>query len=248
MLESANAPTRGLGVDASRSLTLSVMLYNLTIQDLHNGVLNWAKRYLPAKTSIDWSLPFFSMVDYFSKILVLVLIYWIGNLIEHNRIRITFRRHIWCDASFTCFKLIPFYCTSTRYSHYIRIILFYSILVLFILSFSLFTNMYSLNNVGPMTEQLFGPGRFLASYLVAGASGNLLSAMNRCVCVCVCIVYALCTHCVRIVYVVCTVRVVTQSYAYIITTHYNIAIFYFPYQYIVIIVWQQPPLTVSQKI
>ena len=121
-------------------------------------------------------------------------------------------------------------------THIIFVLFYYSILVLFILSFSLFTNMYSLNNVGPMTEQLFGPGRFLASYLVAGASGNLLSAMNRCVCVCVCIVYALCTHCVRIVYVVCTVRVVTQSYAYIITTHYNIAIFYFPYQYIVIIV------------
>jgi len=38
--------------------------------------------------------------------------------------------------------------------------------------------MYSLNNVGPMTEQFFGPGRFVASYLVAGASGNLLSAMK----------------------------------------------------------------------
>merc|ERR1711924_570719 len=45
--------------------------------------------------------------------------------------------------------------------------------------YHLFTNMYSLNNVGPMTEQFFGPGRFVASYLVAGASGNLLSAMKR---------------------------------------------------------------------
>jgi len=44
--------------------------------------------------------------------------------------------------------------------------------------YHLFTNMYSLNNVGPITEQVFGPGRFLASYLVAGASGNLLSAMK----------------------------------------------------------------------
>mmetsp|Transcript_22768 Transcript_22768/g.25411 ORF Transcript_22768/g.25411 Transcript_22768/m.25411 type:complete len:384 (+) Transcript_22768:154-1305(+) len=44
--------------------------------------------------------------------------------------------------------------------------------------YHLFTNMYSLNNVGPITEQVFGPGRFLASYLVAGASGNLLSAIN----------------------------------------------------------------------
>jgi len=41
--------------------------------------------------------------------------------------------------------------------------------------------MYSLKNVGPMTENLFGPGRFLATYMVAGASGNLLSAMKRCV-------------------------------------------------------------------
>lgn len=38
-------------------------------------------------------------------------------------------------------------------------------------------NMYSLTNVGPMTEQLFGPGRFLVSYLVSGAAGNLLSAI-----------------------------------------------------------------------
>ncbi|VEU33449.1 unnamed protein product [Pseudo-nitzschia multistriata] len=38
--------------------------------------------------------------------------------------------------------------------------------------------MFSLNNVGPMTEQAYGSGRFLASYLVAGASGNLLSAIK----------------------------------------------------------------------
>mmetsp|Transcript_79563 Transcript_79563/g.161207 ORF Transcript_79563/g.161207 Transcript_79563/m.161207 type:complete len:394 (+) Transcript_79563:178-1359(+) len=44
--------------------------------------------------------------------------------------------------------------------------------------YHLFTNMYSLSNVGPMTEQMFGPGRFLATYLVSGASGNLLSAMK----------------------------------------------------------------------
>ncbi len=49
------------------------------------------------------------------------------------------------------------------------------------LFFSLFTNSYSLNNVGPITEQVFGPGRFLATYLVSGATGNLLSAMKRCV-------------------------------------------------------------------
>ena len=47
--------------------------------------------------------------------------------------------------------------------------------------FSLFTNSYSLNNVGPITEKVFGPGRFLATYLVSGATGNLLSAYNRCV-------------------------------------------------------------------
>lgn len=44
--------------------------------------------------------------------------------------------------------------------------------------YHLFTNSYSLNNVGPITEQVFGPGRFLATYLVSGATGNLLSAMN----------------------------------------------------------------------
>ena len=44
--------------------------------------------------------------------------------------------------------------------------------------YHLFTNMYSLNNVGPTTEQLFGSGRFILSYLVAGASGNYLSALK----------------------------------------------------------------------
>jgi membrane associated rhomboid family serine protease len=37
-------------------------------------------------------------------------------------------------------------------------------------------NMYSLKNVGPIAEQYIGPGRFIMSYLVAGACGNLLSA------------------------------------------------------------------------
>jgi len=44
--------------------------------------------------------------------------------------------------------------------------------------FHLMTNMYSLNNLGPVTEQFFGPGRFLATYLVSGVSGNLLSAIK----------------------------------------------------------------------
>lgn len=44
--------------------------------------------------------------------------------------------------------------------------------------YHLFTNMYSLNNVGPTTEQLFGSGRFIVSYLVAGAAGNYLSALK----------------------------------------------------------------------
>lgn len=44
--------------------------------------------------------------------------------------------------------------------------------------YHLFTNMYSLNNVGPTTEQLFGSGRFLISYFVAGATGNFLSAVK----------------------------------------------------------------------
>jgi len=39
-------------------------------------------------------------------------------------------------------------------------------------------NMYSLRNIGPDVEKLFGPGRFLATYLGAGICGNLLSAIN----------------------------------------------------------------------
>lgn len=42
----------------------------------------------------------------------------------------------------------------------------------------LFTNLYSLNNVGPDVEKLFGPGRFLATYLVSGITGNLFSALQ----------------------------------------------------------------------
>lgn len=44
--------------------------------------------------------------------------------------------------------------------------------------YHLFTNMYSLNNIGQMTEKLFGPGRYLAMYLVSGATGNLLSSFQ----------------------------------------------------------------------
>lgn len=44
--------------------------------------------------------------------------------------------------------------------------------------YHLFTNMYSLRNVGQSTEQMFGPGRYMAGYLVAGAAGNLLSAVQ----------------------------------------------------------------------
>lgn len=39
-------------------------------------------------------------------------------------------------------------------------------------------NTYSLQNIGPEVEKLFGPGRFVATYLVAGVAGNILSAMN----------------------------------------------------------------------
>ena len=46
-----------------------------------------------------------------------------------------------------------------------------------------------------MAQQLFGPGRFLASYLVAGASGNLLSAINRCVLYCGYRLYYIALHC-----------------------------------------------------
>jgi hypothetical protein len=37
-------------------------------------------------------------------------------------------------------------------------------------------NSFSLNNIGPEVEKLFGGGRFLATYLVGGIVGNLASA------------------------------------------------------------------------
>lgn len=37
-------------------------------------------------------------------------------------------------------------------------------------------NMISLSNCGRNVEQLFGPGRYLSTYLLAGATGNLVSA------------------------------------------------------------------------
>lgn len=42
----------------------------------------------------------------------------------------------------------------------------------------LYTNMYSLSNGGKDVEQFFGPGRYLASYVVSGIAGNLLSAIQ----------------------------------------------------------------------
>lgn len=39
-------------------------------------------------------------------------------------------------------------------------------------------NMFSLRNVGPDVEKLFGPGRYLSTYLLAGIAGNLASAYN----------------------------------------------------------------------
>lgn len=39
-------------------------------------------------------------------------------------------------------------------------------------------NMFSLRNMGNNVEQLFGPGRFLFTYLLAGVAGNLASAIN----------------------------------------------------------------------
>ena len=44
--------------------------------------------------------------------------------------------------------------------------------------YHLFTNMYSLQNVGKSCEQMFGGGRYIVGYLAAGAAGNLLSAMK----------------------------------------------------------------------
>ena len=42
----------------------------------------------------------------------------------------------------------------------------------------LMTNSYSLSSVGPDVERYFGSGRFLATYLVSGIAGNLLSALR----------------------------------------------------------------------
>ena len=44
--------------------------------------------------------------------------------------------------------------------------------------FHIFFNMSSLANSGRDVEALFGPGRFLGTYLAAGVAGNLLSAMQ----------------------------------------------------------------------
>mmetsp|Transcript_9571 Transcript_9571/g.23296 ORF Transcript_9571/g.23296 Transcript_9571/m.23296 type:complete len:393 (-) Transcript_9571:1158-2336(-) len=38
------------------------------------------------------------------------------------------------------------------------------------------TNMYSLSNIGPDVERLFGTGRYLLTYLMAGIAGNVMSA------------------------------------------------------------------------
>jgi hypothetical protein len=44
-------------------------------------------------------------------------------------------------------------------------------------------------------HKCFGPGRFAVSYLIAGASGNLLSAMKRCVTLVYAFVqYIVCCH------------------------------------------------------
>jgi len=42
----------------------------------------------------------------------------------------------------------------------------------------LMMNTYSLQAVGPDVEGFFGPGRFLATYAMAGVAGNLMSAIN----------------------------------------------------------------------
>ena len=44
--------------------------------------------------------------------------------------------------------------------------------------FHLFTNMYSLQNVGNDVERIFGPGRFLATYALSGIAGNLVSTFK----------------------------------------------------------------------
>lgn len=44
--------------------------------------------------------------------------------------------------------------------------------------FHLFTNMFSLQQVGNDVERIFGPGRFLATYAVSGIAGNLVSTFK----------------------------------------------------------------------
>ena len=39
-------------------------------------------------------------------------------------------------------------------------------------------NMYSLSNIGHDVERLFGPGRFLCTYILSGITGNVLSAFQ----------------------------------------------------------------------
>lgn len=40
------------------------------------------------------------------------------------------------------------------------------------------SNMYSLGNVGPDLEKLFGTGRYLSTYMLAGIAGNVMSAFQ----------------------------------------------------------------------
>jgi membrane associated rhomboid family serine protease len=44
--------------------------------------------------------------------------------------------------------------------------------------YHLFTNMMSLQRVGNSVEKLFGPGRYLATYMAAGMAGNVVSAFQ----------------------------------------------------------------------
>ena len=41
----------------------------------------------------------------------------------------------------------------------------------------LLMNTYSLQNIGPEVERMFGPRRFLATYLISGITGNILSSL-----------------------------------------------------------------------
>eukprot|EP00560_Eucampia_antarctica_P010147 CAMPEP_0197829076 /NCGR_PEP_ID=MMETSP1437-20131217/5541_1 /TAXON_ID=49252 ORGANISM="Eucampia antarctica, Strain CCMP1452" /NCGR_SAMPLE_ID=MMETSP1437 /ASSEMBLY_ACC=CAM_ASM_001096 /LENGTH=362 /DNA_ID=CAMNT_0043430557 /DNA_START=44 /DNA_END=1129 /DNA_ORIENTATION=+ len=41
----------------------------------------------------------------------------------------------------------------------------------------LIMNTYSLQNIGPEVERMFGPGRFMAAYLVSGVAGNVFSSI-----------------------------------------------------------------------